>query len=96
MKSPRAAVEFNRPFSTEEACWDHSVKLRWLEGFRCPDCGSLKAWLTSNKLFRCGASKSAVFVTGGPIVTDTRPLRRRWIYAMWWGVGQKTTASASA
>ena len=51
---------------------------------------------TSSTLVRCGASESAVSVTGGPIVPDTRPLRRRWVYAMWWGVGQKTEASASA
>lgn len=44
MKRPRTAAEFNRPFSTEEACWDNSVKLRWPEGFRCSDCGSPTAW----------------------------------------------------
>jgi hypothetical protein len=49
MEYPRTAAEFNRQFSTEEACWDYLVKLRWPEGFRCPDCGSPKAWLTSNR-----------------------------------------------
>ncbi|MBC7838816.1 MAG: transposase, partial [Nitrospiraceae bacterium] len=36
--STRTAAEFNRQFSSEEACWDYLVKLRWPEGFRCPDC----------------------------------------------------------
>jgi ribosomal protein L37AE/L43A len=74
MEYPRTAAEFNRRFSTEEARWDYLVKLRWPEGFRCPDCGSHKAWLTSNKLFRCGACESAVSVTAGTICRKNRRL----------------------
>lgn len=94
MEYPRTAAEFNRQFSTEEACWDYLVKLKWPEGFRCPDCGSPKAWLTSNKLFRCGACESAVSVTAGTIFQDTRKPLRLWFQAMWWVVGQKNGASA--
>lgn len=94
MAYPRTAAEFNRQFSTEEACWDYLVKLRWPEGFRCPDCGSTKAWLTSTKLFRCGACESAVSVTAGTIFQDTRKPLKLWFQAMWWVVGQKNGASA--
>ena len=94
MEYPRTAAEFNRQFSTEEACWDYLVKLRWPEGFRCPDCGSPKAWLTSNKLFRCGACESAVSVTAGTIFQDTRKPLKLWFQAMWWVVGQKNGVSA--
>lgn len=94
MAYPRTAAEFNRRFSMEEACWDYLVKLRWPEGFRCPDCGSTKAWLTSTKLFRCGACESAVSVTAGTIFQDTRKPLKLWFQAMWWVVGQKNGASA--
>ena len=83
MEYPRTAAEFSRQFSTEEACWDYLVKLRWPEGFRCPDCGSPKAWLTSNKLFRCGACESAVSVTAGTIFQDTRKPLQLWFQSMW-------------
>ena len=73
----------NSAASSEEACWDYLVKLRWPEGFRCPDCGSPKAWLTSNKLFRCGACESAVSVTAGTIFQDTRKPLQLWFQSMW-------------
>ncbi len=94
MAYPRTAAEFTRQFSTEEACWDYLVTLRWPEGFRCPDCGSTKAWLTSNKLFRCGACESAVSVTAGTIFQDTRKPLRLWFQAMGWVVGPQNGASA--
>lgn len=94
MEYPRTAAEFNHQFSSEEACWDYLVKLRWPEGFRCPDCGSPKAWLTSNKLFRCSACESAVSVTAGTIFQDTRKPLSLWFHAMWWVIGQKHGASA--
>ena len=94
MAYPRTAAEFTRQVSTEEACWDYLVKLRWPEGFHCPDGGSTKAWLTSNKLFRGGACDSAVSVTAGTIFQDTRKPLRRWFQAMGWVVGQKNGASA--
>lgn len=94
MEYPRTAAEFTRPFSTEEACWDSLVKLRWPEGVRCPDCGSPKAWLTSNQLFRCGACESAVSVTAGTLFQDTRKPFNLWVHAMWWIVGHKNGARA--
>ena len=94
MEYPRTAAEFTRQFSTEEACWAYLVPRRWPEGFRCPDCGSPKAGLTSNTLFRCGACKSAVSVTAGTIFQDTRKPLKRWFQAMWWIVWQKNGARA--
>ena len=94
MEYPRTAAEFNRQFATEEACWDYLVKVRWPEGFRCPACGNTKAWLTSNKLFRCRACESAVSITAGTIFQDTRKPLRLWFQVMWWVVGHKNGASA--
>lgn len=74
---PRSADELQRQFSTEEACWAYLVKLRWPEGFRCPDCESLKAWLMPNKLLWCDAGESAASVTVGTIFQDMRQLLRR-------------------
>jgi hypothetical protein len=88
---PRTAAEFHRQFSTEEACWGSLVTLRWPEGCRCPDCGSTKAWRTSHKLFRGGAGESAVSVTAGPLVQDTRKPLRLWFQA-WTGLHTRRRA----
>ena len=95
MAYPRTAAAFNRQLSTEEACWDYLVKLRWPEGFRCPDCGRTKAWLTSTKLFRCVACESAVSVTAGTIFQDTRKPLKLWFQAMGWVVGQAQFTDAA-
>ena len=36
---PRNLVELEARFSTEEACREYLLKLRWPEGFVCPRCG---------------------------------------------------------
>jgi hypothetical protein len=32
---PRSELELERRFSTDEACRDYLMKLRWTDGFRC-------------------------------------------------------------
>jgi ribosomal protein L37AE/L43A len=72
------------PWSTREQQPNSAASsLRWPDGFQCPDCGSPKAWLTSNKLFRCGACESAVSVTTGTIFQDTRKPLQLWFQSMW-------------
>jgi len=35
---PRNLAEFEARFSTDAACRDYLVKLRWPDGLRCPRC----------------------------------------------------------
>ena len=37
-------MELEANFATEEACRAYLARLRWPAGFRCPRCGSEKAW----------------------------------------------------
>ena len=37
---PRTRVEFDAFFPDDPACLDYLQKLRWPQGFVCPECGS--------------------------------------------------------
>ena len=51
---PTTLLEFEKRFATGETCRQYFLKLRWPKGFRCPNCGNKKAWLTDRKLYHCG------------------------------------------
>ncbi|MEK3916217.1 transposase [Paenibacillus sp. FSL H7-0331] len=37
-------IQFQKTFKTEEACHQHLYKLKWPEGFHCPECQHHKAY----------------------------------------------------
>jgi len=41
---PRTLQEFDDWFSTEEKCLEFLKRLRWNEGFLCPECGNNTGW----------------------------------------------------
>lgn len=86
--------EFDRRFGTEEACRRYLVSRRWPDGFHCPRCSSLKAWLTKDALLHCAACGHQTSATAGTIFHRTRKPLRLWFQAVWWLVAQKNGASA--
>ena len=91
---PGTLAQFDRWFATEDACRRYLAKLRWPEGFRCPDCKSAEAWLTGRALMHCKGCGRQVSVTAGTIFHGTRSSLRLWFQAMWWVTAQKNGASA--
>lgn len=91
---PRTLMEFESRFSTEEACVDYLVQMRWPEGFVCPSCDGRKAWRTGRMLFHCATCGHQVSVTAGTIFQGTRKPLLMWFRAMWWVTSQKNGASA--
>ena len=90
---PRNLTELEANFGTEEACRAYLARLRWPVGFRCPRCGSEKAWPVRN-LWECGGCGSQTSVTAGTIFQDTRTPLPVWFRAMWWVTTQASGASA--
>jgi transposase-like protein len=86
-------MELESNFATEEACRAYLVQLRWPAGFRCPRCGSEKAWPVRS-LWECGGCGCQTSVTAGTIFQDTRTPLPSWFRAMWWVTTQKNGASA--
>ena len=50
---PITIIEFEKLFTSDEACREYIFQLRWPDGFRCSRCANEKAWLTKRKLYHC-------------------------------------------
>ena len=91
---PINLLEFERRFSTEDACRQYFFKLRWTEGFRCPSCGCQKAWLTERNLYHCGHCGTQTSLLSGTIFQDTKKPLQQWFNAIWHITSQKYGANA--
>lgn len=91
---PKTLLEFAERFATEKACAEYLFKIRWPEGFRCPQCGHDKAWSTKRGLFHCGCCGFQASVTAGTIFQDTKMQLRLWFWAIWHLTNQKYGANA--
>ena len=93
-KYPKTIMEFEKNFSTEEACQRYLFNLRWPDGFRCPGCDHEKAWSLTGALYQCAKCNSKVSVIAGTIFHGTHKPLTLWFRAIWWLTGQKNGASA--
>ena len=91
---PRTVVELERRFSTEQACREYLVALRWPEGFSCPRCGNRKAWPMERGLWLCQRCRHRVSITAGTVLQDSHLPLTTWLRAMWHVTSQKNGVSA--
>ncbi len=91
---PRTLAEFEARFSTEEACRQYLMTLRWPTGFVCDRCGGDKAWETKRGLLVCAGCAHQTSVTAGTIFQDTHKPLTMWFRAIWWVTNQKTGTNA--
>jgi len=91
---PRTLQEFDKWFSNEATCIEYLQRLRWPEGFRCPNCGGNKAWLTGRGLLRCSHCQRQTSVIAGTLFEGTRKPIRTWFQAMWYVTSQKYGGNA--
>jgi transposase-like protein len=87
-------LEFAEWFATEQACIEYLFKIRWPEGFRCPQCGGEKAWSTKRGLFHCAYCDFQASIITGTIFQDTKKPLRLWFWAIWHLTTQKYGANA--
>lgn len=91
---PRTLVEFEERFSSEAACIDYLITLRWPEGFCCPNCGARDPWRTTRGQFHCSQCGVQTTVTSGTIFHRTHKPMSLWFRAIWHITGQKYGANA--
>ncbi len=92
---PRTLGELESRFSDQESCRAYLERLRWPEGFRCPRCGSERAWATGRAGLReCGDCGHQASVTAGTIFQDTRTPLSQWFRAAWLVTSEKNGVSA--
>lgn len=86
--------EFVKNFSTEEQCRNYLFKLRWPNGFECPNCAGKACWHIGDVLFECKSCGRQTSVIAGTIFQGTRKPLKSWFTAIWWVTTQKNGASA--
>ena len=91
---PETLLAFEDRFSTEKACEDYIVALRWPNGFVCPGCDGRTGWRTTRSRLECATCHLQVSITAGTIFHKTRKPLRLWFHAMWWVTSQKYGANA--
>lgn len=93
---PGTFQEFDKWFSSENACLDYIAKLRWPKGFICPSCGinTDKPSLMERGLFLCRKCKRQTSITAGTLFHGSHKPLRTWFLAMWFVTSQKHGASA--
>ena len=91
---PRALMELERRFCSEEACRGYLFRLRWPDGFACDRCGNGGCWHGRRGRVICTRCRRQTSVTAGTIFQDTRRPLVLWFRAVWWVTSQKNGASA--
>jgi len=91
---PQTLTELSDWFSTEQACRDYLVRLRWPEGIRCPRCSGAEVWTMEAPFYRCARCGYDFTVTAGTLFADTHKSLRIWFEAIWYITNQKSGASA--
>lgn len=91
---PNTILEFEKWFSTEEACRKYLYQIRGTDGFICPRCNHREFWILPKGMYLCKKCRFRASVTAGTIFQDTRIPLRLWFRAMWQVVSQKHGISA--
>ncbi len=87
---PGSRLEFESLFGNEAACRAYLERLRWPDGFVCPDpaCDGRRAWPTARGLGRCAACGRQTSVTAGTGFAGTRKPLRAWFEVLWLIAGE--------
>ena len=92
---PKNLREFQRQFTTEEACQDYLAACRWPDGFACPRCRHPRAYrLREHRRWQCGACRYQVSLTAGTILHNTKTPLTVWFWAAYLTVTDKRGISA--
>ena len=91
---PRTLQEFDEWFENEEKCLVYIKKLRWPNGFKCPQCSHADGWQLNTGLIRCGNCRKDISVLHGSTFHKTRKPLKVWFQAMWYITSQKSGGSA--
>lgn len=76
--------EFQAQFSTEEACFQYLKKLRFPDGFVCPECAHTDAYfIETRKVFQCKRCHHQTSLTAKTLFHKTRTPLQKWFWAIY-------------
>jgi len=89
-------IEFQKRFGTEEQCKEALAKLRWPNGFVCPNCGHDDGYqLRERPLIQCLVCRHQTSVTAGTIFHRTHVPLTCWFWMIYHVACDKGGASSS-
>jgi len=91
---PKTVFELEKQFDTEQKCFKYLAKIRWPQGFKCPKCKGIKAWLTKRGLYYCTQCGFQSSVTAGTMFQDTKKPLKLWFRIIWHITSQKFGTNA--
>ena len=95
MLEPMNAIEFQDRFQTEEDCLAYIEKMRWPQGFICPNCSHDFGYrLSQRRVIQCAVCRKQTSVTAGTIFHKTRTPLRHWFW-MIFQMGQDKGGASS-
>lgn len=87
--------QFLERFDTEQACLAYLYRLRWPQGFACPNCQvCASAYPCSRNRLVCRSCGFQTTVTAGTLFDKTRTPLRVWLAGAWYLANQKHGTSA--
>ena len=87
-------IDFFKQFQNNEACEKHLFKIRWPDGFHCPQCKTNEYYfLKTRKLFQCKSCKLQVSLTSGTIFHKTRIPLQNWFLMIYFMATSKSGIS---
>ena len=90
-----ALHEFMAEYGTEEQCREALFRLRWPNGFVCPECGETSyCELKSRKLYQCHKCHHQSSLSAGTIFHGTRLALKKWFLAIYLLTQRKKSISA--
>ena len=92
---PTTLSEFHSWFSDAEGCLAFLERLRWPDGFVCPNCATIGEPLRIRRgRLRCRACRAETSATAGTIFADTKLPLTTWFQTVWLVTNQKHGTSA--
>jgi hypothetical protein len=94
-KRPTTLLEFQKRYSTEDACLRAIEKMRWPKGYICPICNHGVGYrLTTRRLIECAKCKHQSSIIAGTIFHKTRIPLLNWFWMIFLVARDKGGASA--
>lgn len=97
-KQPLNLIQFQKTFSTEEACYQHMYQIKWPEGFHCPKCGHDQAYEIKTRkqpLYECTECKHQTTLKVGTVFEKSRTDLAKWFWAIFLIAHDKRGVSAT-
>ena len=91
---PKSEIEFDKRFSSPEACYDYLFQHKWPNGFECQKYGHSEYWLSARNLYICTQCEHNHSLTAGTIMDSSKKPITYWFKAMWWFTTRRSGVNA--